>query len=142
MRLKLIYVGSFDPLFFDCVPSSFVGDNSLLFCYFPSLVRSSSSLFISCENNIATTTFLGLPTWQFSSLSTTDCFWSTCSLRICTSHLNYISVSSLVILLNNVICSLSLPILETGNLYQKLWKSQKWNPQQNFQYHSGKLSCI
>lgn len=122
----------FDPLFFDCFPSSFVGANPLLFCYFPSLVSSSSSLLISCENNIATTTFLGLLTWHFSGLSPTNCFWSTCSLRIYTSHLNYISVSSLVILLNSIVSSLSLPILKIENLYQKLCKSQKWNLQQNF----------
>jgi len=49
-------------------------------------------------------------------------------------------------LLTSVVSSLSLPILEIENLYQtlnqKLCKSQKRNPQQNFQYHSRKLSYI
>jgi len=138
MRLKPDCVRFF---FNDFLPS-FVGDNPFLFCCFPSLVGSSFSLFISYGDNIAAITFFALPTWCFSSLLTIDCFWTTCSLKICTSCFNFASLSSLVILLNIVVSGFSLPILGISHLHQKLWKSQKWNPHLNLRYHSKKISWI
>ncbi len=125
MRLKLVCVRSF---ILWPIPISFLGDNPLFFCCFPSLVGSSFSLFISYGDNIATTTFFALPTWRFFGLLTIDYFWTTCSLIICTSCFNFAFFSSLVILLNIVVNSISLPILGISNLHQKLGKSQKWNP--------------
>jgi len=52
------------------------------------------------------------------------------------------SLSSFVMLLYIIVSSFFLFILNITNLYQKPCKSQKWNPHQNLQYHSRKLSWL